>query len=307
MLIGLLAPGLLMSLNLPDQERPVQEQPDIVVTGERSREAEVNSFVRALTPAAPSRRIARFEQAICPAAVGLGEAADRAVIERMRRVVEAAGLRAETGDCAPNVVLIVTRDKPGFLRRLSRQRPEYFGEIGLGRVRELIRDRGPAVAWHIAGAPMSARGQELGVDPSLGQYVNRTTEGSSRLAFAARPQFESAVVVIERGALSGLTMTEIADYAIMRALVDAEPERLATSAPTILRILDAPMSSEVPITLTEWDLGFLRAFYSIPRNAMNAAQRSAIREQMLRELDQDRGAAAAEHGSPPAPPPDAPR
>ena len=70
----------------------------------------------------------------------------------------------------------------------------------------------------------------------------------------------ASLVVIQLDALRGLTTTQLADYAAMRVFARTQPSRLQRStAPTILNIIDTPMNAQVPLTLTQWDLGFLRA------------------------------------------------
>ena len=116
--------------------------------------------------------------------------------------------------------------------------------------------------------------------------VNRTTRPQTRLNAAARPIFTAAAVVVERDALTGLSTTQLADYALMRALARADPHRLTASSPaTILRVLEAPMGSELPVTLTRWDLGFLRGLYASRDNLYATAQRGEIRRGVAAELD----------------------
>jgi hypothetical protein len=117
-----------------------------------------------------------------------------------------------------------------------------------------------------------------------GVAVNRTFRLGSRLSAGGRPQFAAAAVVVETKALDGLTTVQLADYAAMRAFTRVDPSKLPASAPTILSILEAPMDSEVPITLTPWDLAFLRAFYASPPNLTTAAQRGEVRRGVEREL-----------------------
>ena len=73
---------------------------------------------------------------------------------------------------------------------------------------------------------------------------------------------------------------------------DARAETLLAAARTsatvtdghILRVLDAPMGTAVPITLTSWDFGFLRGLYDAQANLRSAAQRSAIGDSMNGDL-----------------------
>ncbi len=141
------------------------------------------------------------------------------------------------------------------------------------------------MAWQLHGAPLSARGTETFFDPVRRAYINQTTEPGSRLNAAGRPQFDRAVVVIERGSLAGLTVTQLADYAAMRAYAGTDPSQLGQSGTsTILRILETPFGSEVPLSLTQSDFDFLSGFYSAPKNLSTAAQRSAIRRSIAQKV-----------------------
>ena len=99
----------------------------------------------------------------------------------------------------------------------------------------------------------------------------------------------ASLVVIQLDALRGLTTTQLADYAAMRVFARTQPSRLErSSAPTILNVIDAPMNSEVPLTLTQWDLGFLRALYGSAENHYATQQRHEMRRLLRRELDEAR-------------------
>ena len=266
------------------------DQSPIVVTGEKKRAREtVREFVRDLTPVQYNRQLSRFEQPVCPATRGLPPAQAERVTQRIRRVAKAVDIQVGGNRCAPNLVVIVTSDKKALLEQLRRDRPEYFGVLSAREIRNLLRDPGPAAAWHLAGPPVSARGSEVQVDPATGWYTNRTTEAVSRIHSAVRPSFDGAVVVVQRSALAGLTVAQLADYAALRALTGADPARLArSSVPSILRVLEAPMGSAVPVTMTRWDFGFLRGFYSSPRNLSTAAQRSEIANDVAEEVKRER-------------------
>jgi len=257
----------------------------IVVTGERNERQAVSDFVHALTPTLWQGQISRFEHSVCPEVVGLAPAQATPVEQRMRLVARAAGVVVDGPKCGANVILIVTSDKTAFMEELRRHHGEYFGDMTRERIHDLEREPGPAAAWQLRGPPINAAGQDLYEDPGTGQYVNRTIEGSSRLTEAVRPQFDAAVVVVERKALTGLTVTQLADYTAIRALTGADPARFGNSgAPTILHVLEVPDGGETPITMTSWDLAFLKGFYDVRRNMHAGAQRSAISDSMVKDL-----------------------
>jgi hypothetical protein len=264
---------------------PTTSSDAIVVTGERNAKKAVSDFVHALTPTLWQGQISRFEHSVCPGVVGIAPHQAEAVTERMRLVAKAAGIVVDGPKCSPNVVLIVTSDKKTFMEELRHHHGEYFGDMTNERIHALEQEPGPAAAWQLRGPPINAAGQDLYQDPATGFYMNKTIEGSSRLTESARPQFDAAVVVVERNALTGLTVTQLADYAAIRALTGADPAKLANStAPTILHVLEVPEGGETPITMTSWDLAFLKGFYDVRRNMHPSAQRSAITDGMAKDL-----------------------
>ena len=276
---ALAIPGLAAAQQPPAP--PPAESNQIIVTGQNERDTRraINEFVGALTPAPARGQISRFEDRVCPGAVGLSPPLREAVVSRMRQVAQAAEMNVDEPDCYINVLLVVTRDKRAFMNGLRRAHPAYFADRTLSQVRRLLAQPGPTTAWHLAGIPRSARGTEIYIDESLGQWTNRTTEASSRLSAPVRPVFAGAVLVVEAGALDGLTTTQLADYAAMRLFASTDPSRLPqTGAPSILGVIEAPMGTAIPITLTEWDLGFLRGLYTSPRNYYAGATRSMIAE-----------------------------
>ena len=277
MALAIAPPAIAQEAGEPDADR------DIVITGNVDVERQLTDFVGALTQAPGGGRLSRFETAVCPTVVGVPPAQKDAVVARIRVVAKAAGLAVGGSRCVPNMLLVVTADKRAFLEALRRKHAYYFGEMSTSAVRKLIAAPGPAAAWQVDGPPLNADGQAMATNN--GVAVNRTTNRGSRLSEGARPQFAAAAVVVESKALEGLTTTQLADYAAMRAFTSADPRKLPASASTILTILEAPMDSEVPITMTTWDLAFLRSFYAAPPNLTAAAQRSQVRRGVKQELE----------------------
>lgn len=251
---------------------------EIVVTGQKDIEQQIESFVSALTPGSPRSQISRYERALCPRALGFTDAQRATVEARMRMVAEGIGLEVAPADCGPNLLIIVTPDKAGFLAGLRRDHGFMFGDRSPGEMRKIFAQRGAATAWQVEGK-LNADGKPVMFEQGI--PVNRTTNSPSRITAAARPYISGAVVVIDSRALEGFTTTQIADYAMMRGLARIDPEKLGTTAaPTILRALDAPGDAEVPLTLTQWDFAFLKGLYSGADNLYAPSQRAEIRRAM---------------------------
>lgn len=284
-----MTPGLILAAALaygtpavPQVVEPAAS--DVVVTANRNREQEIHDFVTALTQTPASRRqISRFEDAVCPAVLGLPPSQRDAVDARIRRVVGAVGLHPDRARCTPNLLVFVVQDKRAFIQNLQRRYAYYFTDISNRDVRAMAEGPEPAAAWQIREM-RNADGRIL--QASEGVYVNRTTRAASRMEQGARPYIFAAAVVVERGALTGLTTTQLADYAVMRTLAHADPAQLPASvSATILKVLNAPMGSETPITMTSWDLTFLKSLYAAPKNLTAPADRAMIGRQFERMLD----------------------
>jgi hypothetical protein len=270
------------------QPAPSDDQA-IVVTGQKNVHKEVDDFVRSLAPGDNHGQLSRFEHEVCPAVFGLAEPQARAVEDRIRLVAKSVGIAVASGRCAPNVLLLVTSDKKAFLQELQRHSADYFG-LTDRQFYDLEQQPGPAVAWQVQGPEMTADGVDLTEDTTQGVVVNHTIDPSSRITQPIHPQFETSAVVVERRALVGLTTTQLADYTAIRALTGADPARLGNStAPTILHVLEVPIGSEAPVTMTKWDYDFLAGYYDAQRNLRAAAQRSAISRGMGKKLQQPPG------------------
>jgi len=258
---------------------------EIVVTGTRLGDREISDFLGALVPGRINGQVSRFDWEVCPTAVGLSPAQNAAVVDRMRKVAGAAGIRVADAKCKPNVMVIVAKDKAAVVQQLNKKYPAYFNGMSPGQVRKLAGTP-RASAWHVEGM-LSADGTQLTKDLEQDYYVNESTVDPSRLRASSRPHFIGSVVVVELSALAGLSTTQFADYAALRTFARTDPSRLdASRAPTILTILDQPMGSEVPMTLTKWDMSFLTSLYSAPDNQFAGRQRSEMKREFKKELGQ---------------------
>ena len=257
---------------------PANDVPEIVVEADRDQ---IRQFIDALTDAPIGGQLSRFDWAVCPAAVGLLDRQNIAVADRMRHVAAAAGIKVAPAGCKPNALLIVADNKQELIDGLWNEYPIYFKDP-LNRRSGPIRQRGPVTTWHVESLVDingMVPGQEL-----LWKHFITTSMDSSRLQPGAIPYFVAGITVIERNALAGLTTTQVADYAAMRIFARTDPARLKKPAPTILTVIDAPMGSATPLTLTEWDLGYLKALYGSGRRQFASSQRHEMQRILQKDL-----------------------
>ena len=288
-LLTILAFALAGATGAPAQQSsPAETRSDIIVIGEagrEQREQQVRSFVRDLTDTPGTQPIARFDrEAVCPAAVGLTAAQDAAVTARMRQVAAAANIRLAVPGCRPNALVIFAADKLELVRALLREHPAYFMGDG-DRPVALAKRPGPVVVWHVQDV-VDRDGRPVPRNNQRGYRILGVTDSPSRISPTTRPVIIAAVVVIEHRALGGLDTRQVGDYAAMRAFTRADPARLKQpEIPTILRILDTPAGSAIPLTLTRWDLAYLRGYNAARADRFAPQQRAEIGKQMARDLE----------------------
>ncbi len=257
----------------------------IVVEGARQGKHQVRDFVRALTDAPSYGQIGRFHAPVCPVAMGLSEPQNRAIAARMRRVAAAANVPLAKAGCTPNAFVILAPDKAVAVAELNRRFPAYFSGMTERQVRALAAAAGPASAWQVTSL-LSADRQLLQKAGGADYYVVRGTISPSRIKAASIPTFVASVVVIDVRSATGLTVNQLADYAAMRTLADIDPAKMTkVGAPTILTVLAQPDDRPLPITLTHWDLGFLKALYATDNAYFAGYQRGDMEHVLRKELE----------------------
>jgi len=272
------------------QPAPPPSGEDIVVQGTRVGKQEINDFIKAVTQAPYEGQLGRFDDPACPTAMGLPPAQNASIAERMRRVAAAAGARVAPARCKPNIFVIVAPDKAAAIEGLDKRYPAYFTDMSSRDVKRLAAGPAPAVAWQVS-TMLSADGQPLARPVGTDYYRVQGTENPSRIRSPTKPTFVVSVVVIDVKAAAGLTVTELADYAAMRTLAATDPDRiLKTGAPSILGVLAQPDDAVLPLSLTYWDLAFLKSLYSTDNAYFARYQRGDMGRVIEQELKRSRGA-----------------
>ena len=256
---------------------------DIVVEGRRIGQSEIGDFISALSDVRADDHVARFEFDACPFAAGLSAEHNALVSARMRAVGRAAGVSIADPPCRPNAIIIATRDSRATIADLRRHFPQLFLGLSVRQVDRLALHESP-ISWHIAQY-VDQDGRPLTPDRETGAIPVGSASGASRLTPLVRPYLAGAVLVVDSRTIEGTTPRQLADYAAMRLFAKTDPSKLGgVSAPTILRLLEAPPGRPMPVTLTHFDLGYLRALYATPPNRFANSQRFLMRRQMLRDL-----------------------
>jgi hypothetical protein len=263
---ALCAAGSLAAQSAP-ADRPPSE-PGIVVTGKTPPKSnEVFDEARAISRVGPYETyvvaLPRFWGSVCPGVFGLRTDFAEAMIERMRATIARLQVHVAKPGCSPNLVVDFEEDGRSLLADLERDRPGIFHLVSHSEQAELLVDEAPvrvwsniAMRWTGAGAP-----PERGLKASVWGQLSRNAMPESF-------DIVSALVVFDRNAVKGMTLTQLADYATMRGLSHTRPASGDQPMATILSLFDNGGGS--PAELTSFDRGYLRSLYWSAPNASAA-------------------------------------
>lgn len=250
----------------------------------------VGAYVDQLFEGAPSGAIPLFYKQVCPAAYGLTDALNGAITDRMRAVAAAAGLSVADKGCRANLLLFVPKDRGALMAQLHTQRSELFGQTSDRLLGDPEAGSAPTLAWQLL-EQRGADGRSISGGRREGQPMIQEAVTTSRLLPSGRSDLDVAVVVFDTQAALGFTPTQLADYAVMRALVPGTNKAPNPPVPSILSIFrDKQAGKASPLSVTQWDLAFLKALYADRGSAFTGGQRARVEEAMSRALPESASA-----------------
>jgi hypothetical protein len=279
------APALAQS-ERTGSEPEASEQEDIVVTGRAEKPArrDVNRQARAIsdiTSAIYDRPLARIEDRLCPGVIGLRQDAAELLIDRIRWNAERLDmwLAKDDGNCVPNLIVAIVDDGKEQIAELHRSQPWLFESLTIPERRALLAEDGPVRVWTTAhtrtrdGMPIPRRGNLT--DPPVVQMAM----AHSKIYLTIREDITQVVVFLDREAVRGKTVIQLADYATMRSFARTKPvAEDAAALDTILTLFDAGGSP--PDGLTDFDQAYLRSVYDWIPNLPAATKLLGVNRQL---------------------------
>ena len=204
--------------------------------------------------------LARFEDAVCPGVVGLRIDAAEEVVGRIRaRAAEFGRRLAPEGNCEANLVVAFVDNGQAFARRMQRDHGWLFAELSHSDKRAALEEAGPARAILRVrarsrdGMPIPRRENMVDV-PQTESWM-----AHSKIYTATRNDILYSLILIDRAAIRGLTLGQLADYATYRSLTRTLPQTPETRADSILALFDG--GAALPAGMTEFDRAYLAELY----------------------------------------------
>jgi hypothetical protein len=245
------------------QAAPPTTETTIVVTGEAPgpvSSSEVYDQALEVTRIDPRQTymqaLPRFEMPLCPGVFGLRGDYAQEMVARIR--ANASGLKVKLAPpgCSPNLMIAFQDDSRAFLSNLAEQQPRMFELVSSPERTELLDQPAPVRVfslivkrWTGASAPPDGWPKQR---PSVWGQV-------SRLALPEANDINLALVVFNREAVVGMSLTQLADYATMRGLSHTRPIDSGQAMSTILALFSD--ESREPGELTTFDRSYLHSLY----------------------------------------------
>ncbi|MBB5711985.1 hypothetical protein [Sphingomonas xinjiangensis] len=269
--------ALAMFLTPPAQAAAHQE---VVITSDtRDQAAKARHYVERISePLMGDAPLARFTDPVCVGSAGLPRAAGQAVVDRVSEVAASIGLRVGETGCAPNLIVAFVEDSRAAVRRLARANSVALNSQSLADVARIVREPGHARAW--IEVETRSRDGDRPVRDTDDPKVLRT-HSPTRLSSPTRRDVVSATVLIDRGAMAGRSLAQVADYAAMRALTGAKLRGQADGG-SILALFTPEGDARAPATLSAFDRAYLEGLYAGRGDLLPRMKKNAIVSHMVR-------------------------
>ncbi len=290
-----LAAGLLVQ-DPTAQTPPAQDSTalsDVVVEARRMREV-VQNFVGEVAAPAGNRGPARWNGPVCVGVVNLRGEVAQYIVDRTSDVARELGLTAGEPGCGPNILIIAASDGQAVADGIVDTRRGAFRPGGSGMTRSLraldaFRTSDAPIRWWHVSAPVDSETGALAT--RLPGYEPPTTNVSraSRLRTDIRDDLLKSIIIVDMTKVSGLTLTQLADYCALVALSQVDPDADVRAFDTILNVFADPTTPG----LSPWDMDYLKALYGVEQNSVGASARGAeivnmmARSRLAEEADPD--------------------
>jgi len=230
---------------------------EIVVVGRKALDqAKALKAVNAVSSSS-DLQMARYHEPVCPLVTGLPKEAGDLVQGQIGEVAVKVGAKVAGPGCTPNLIFMVAGDGQALFADIRRNRTEWLNGLSHRDIEAIGKAKGPVRAWSVT----SVRNEDnMVVTPSKDGSAPATlrVQSASILRQPTRQQLDGSVIIVDRGALNGRTLGEIAQYATMRGLAMTKPPQ-GDEVGTVLRTFD---SVSAPRSMTPFDLAYLTALYA---------------------------------------------
>ena len=264
-----------------------EAESEILVTGRqaidrREFERTVEAFVKDLGQPGPINRISRWGEPLCPSAMGLSEAFNAFVEERIRQVaIEAGAMAADDCDGRSNVLVIFTDRPHEFMADVRRNHPGLLGYHFVGQRASVATFEPPMKSWYVTKT--ASPGAYEAIDHAYGPTPPTGTGSLIRPAYQSR--FAFVLIVVDAASVENREVGPIADKIAMLALSNPGERDGCSPLPSVLDLLDPACEVGQAVDgLTAYDQSYLKALYRFDGDELKGFMRETIAGKIVDDL-----------------------
>jgi hypothetical protein len=318
-------PGIAGAYSHDSTSRSEPALQEVTVTAERlhdqrTLERAVTGFVTSHSaPSTRINRIGRWRAPVCPLVAGLQAPGRDYLTREILNVARSVG--APTGPagakCPVTVEIVFTREPQALLDHIAKSYRPLLGFYPVSQVKQMTTFSRPIQAWYVTGTramdalPDASHGNapETGVTqlpeqrggsivdmPLLaGVQVDSDVTamglqpsgvGGSYLTNGQRSEFLHVLIIADSAQISHYQVHSIADYVALLSLTRMERLDLCAPLPSISDLFANGCAAAAADSLTGADRAYLKALYSADLEKNLNIERADIREQMMRQIEQ---------------------
>jgi hypothetical protein len=259
------------------------DPPAILVTGQRLDANLVEEYVDTITMPTGGQ-IARYHKPVCPLIMGFSQDSTDFIGNRIRQDAQSVGTPIEmTSKCAANLIIILAENGGNLMLDIRKNQPGWIAGLSQQEIDSLVNQPGNVRSWTLnvmknedgiaASSNRVAKGGSLDDQPVL------RVMSASIIKQPFRIDIEASFVIIDKQAVEGLSLTQIADYAAMRGFINSQSLPTGYDARTILALFVTEPSKR-EMELSAFDIGYLRAIYGSPGTMVAVQERARIIKEM---------------------------
>jgi hypothetical protein len=271
---------LLLTVAAAASLQPTSPEDTIVVNGRKALNNE--QALRAVNAISSSSELqmARYHEPVCPLVTGMSKEAGSLVESQIRELAKQVGAKTAGANCAANLIVMVAGDGQAMFSDIRRNRPEWLNGLEHGEIAAIAKQSGPVRAW----SATSVRSEDgILLTPSKDGSAPATlrVQSASILKQPTRQQLDGSVIIIDREALNGRTLGEVAHFAAMRGLAMTRTPEVGE----VNTVLSMFATKSGPRAMTTFDRDYLRSLYAGDGRDTGVQER----RRMARAIAQQRG------------------
>ena len=252
----------------------------------------IHAFVKSYALAAPiSDEISRWKRGICPVTHGLSQAEfNQYVTARIKEVAQEVGAPVEESPCRTNIDVIFSDKPQDFLDQVRKEGgasllgPRPSQAEAVGTVRYAIQ------AWYATGT-RDTNGVLLGDDEDdifesdIRKVPWRAVQGSL-LRTGLHSELTHIYIIADTSKTQDYRLGAIADYVAVLALSQTQSFETCKSIPSITNLISPNCGADLkPTSITDTDMAFLKAVYTMDPGASLLQQQNYISDEIAKALD----------------------